>query len=390
MKKLFLLLVLVGLGLLGWTIFQRLQEPAQAGGRGERGPAPVEVARVTVEPLELRRTFSGTLEPRAELVVAPKVGGQLRFLSVDIGDTVHFGQLVAGLDDAELLQEIASHRADSLVAAANLYEARSALTIAARELARVESMRVRGAASETVVDAARADHLAQEARVEVATAHVARAAALLEGTRIRLGYTRVRAEWSGDLQPRLVGERYVDPGTIVPAQRALLSVVELDPITGVIFVTEKDYRFLRVGQAARVTTDAFPGEVFVATIARIAPVFQANSRQARVELAIPNQGWRLKPGMFIRASVVLERVEQAVVVPERALTRRDDVVGVFLVDEAALTVRWRPVEVGIRDGDRVEVVGDPLEGRVVTLGQQLVDDGAPITIPGDADREGTR
>jgi RND family efflux transporter MFP subunit len=161
--------------------------------------------------------------------------------------------------------------------------------------------------------------------------------------------------------------------------------VEIDPITGVFFVTERDYGRLAEGQTVDLATDAYPGETFEGRITRIAPVFKETTRQARVELTVDNAEGRLKPGMFIRATVVLDRVADAVLVPEAALARRNDQTGVFLLAEDGRSVKWRPVTPGIREGDRVQILGDDLSGRVVTLGQQLVDDGSPVVLPGDAE-----
>jgi RND family efflux transporter MFP subunit len=160
--------------------------------------------------------------------------------------------------------------------------------------------------------------------------------------------------------------------------------VEIDPITGVFFVTERDYGRLAEGQTVDLATDAYPGETFDGRITRIAPVFKETTRQARVELTVANAEGRLKPGMFIRATVVLDRVADAVLVPEAALAKRNDKTGVFLLADDGRSVKWRPVTPGIREGDRVQILGDDLSGRVVTLGQQLVDDGSPVVLPADA------
>ena len=100
-------------------------------------------------------------------------------------------------------------------------------------------------------------------------------------------------------------------------------------------------------------------------------------------MIIDNPEHQLKPGMFIRATVALAQVSAATIIPEQALTKRDDRIGVFIVTEDGRSVIWRKVKVGIRGGGRVQVEGEGLTGRVVTLGQQLVDDGAPITIPSE-------
>jgi multidrug efflux pump subunit AcrA (membrane-fusion protein) len=77
---------------------------------------------------------------------------------------------------------------------------------------------------------------------------------------------------------------------------------------------------------------------------------------------------------------MLQRVVDAVIVPELALTRRDDRLGVFLVDPDGKTARWRVIEPGIRQNGRVQVVGGGLSGRVVVLGQQLLDDGSELRV----------
>jgi multidrug efflux pump subunit AcrA (membrane-fusion protein) len=98
-------------------------------------------------------------------------------------------------------------------------------------------------------------------------------------------------------------------------------------------------------------------------------------------MLLPNADHRLKPGMFIRAAIVLDRVDDATVIPAQSLTRRDDQDGIFIVSDDGLTVRWQPVRIGIRADDRVQLLDNNLTGRVVTLGQQMVDDGVSIVIP---------
>jgi RND family efflux transporter MFP subunit len=391
LKKSALLVVLAGtvIGVWLWLGPQR-NRTDKARQEASSQPAPVEVASIERGPMELRRTFSGALEAPGQFVVAPKVSGRVERLTVNLADSVSRGQVVAELDNDEYVQAVAQSRAELAVARANLVEAESALEIAGRELDRVIRLRERGVASEANLDTARANRLAKKARLEVARAEVTRAEASLETARIRLGYTRITADWSGGKGSRVVAERYVDEGQTVSANTPLLRIVELDPVTGVIFATEKDYGKLQPGQGVTLTTDAYPGESFDGRILRIAPVFREATRQARVEISVKNPGHRLKPGMFIRATVVLDRVADAVIVPEQALTSRNNRTGVFLVDDDGRSVVWREVRVGIREGGRVQLLGEELSGRVVTLGQQLVDDGSPIVIPagqGDAAAE---
>lgn len=355
----------------------------------QRAPVPVEVGPVEHGPITLRRTLSGTLEAAAAFVVAPKVGGRLTGLDVDLGDTVTRGQVVAHIDDDEFVQAVTQAEADLAVARADQVEATSALEIAERALKRVESLRGEGVTSESQVDAARAGELAARAHVEVTRARVTRAEAELASARIRLGYSRVTADWSGGDDQRVVAQRWVDEGETVPAGAALLSIVELDPIVGVVFVPERDYARIAVGQTARLVTDTHPGRAFEGRVTRIAPVFRSSTRQARVELEVENADEALKPGMFLRATLDLEHVEEATIVPYDALAERDGRTGLFVLDPDGRTVRWREVEVGVREGARVQVsvassearAGEGLSGKVVTLGQELCDDGATVRVP---------
>ncbi|MFW6054601.1 MAG: efflux RND transporter periplasmic adaptor subunit [Thermodesulfobacteriota bacterium] len=367
-----------------WLVAARLQEEGKPRERTEGSRAvPVEVAEIERGSIELRRTFSGALEATAEFVVAPKVGGRVERLSVDLADRVDRGQNVAQLDNAEYIQSVAQAKADLAVARANRSEAGSALEIAERKLKRIRTLRKRGVASESQLDTAKAEQLAARSRLEVAAAQATRAEASLEAARIRLGYTLVSADWTGGDDQRVVAERFVDEGNTVSANTPLMSIVELDPITGVIFVTERDYARIEPGQKARLATDAFPDEQFAGRVSRIAPVFKEATRQARVELIVENPGHLLKPGMFIRVSLMLDQARDAVIVPETALTRRNDRDGVFVIDEETMTVSWREIVTGIQGQERVQIKSPELSGRVVTLGQQMLDHGTPVSIPSD-------
>jgi RND family efflux transporter MFP subunit len=367
---------------IGWVIFGHFQEPVGSSKSGKASrPVPVEVAQIQRGSIALQRTFSGELEALAEFVVAPKVSGRVERVRVNISDTVKRGQVVAELDNDEYVQAVAQARADLVVARANLSQARSALEIASREFERTESLLKRGIASDSEFDAAKQDQLAKQAQLKVAAAQITKAESSLETANIRLGYTKVTAGWTGGGEHRVVAERYVDEGQTVAANAPLLSIVELHPIVGVVFVTERDYAHLKPGQLVALKTEAFPGELFTGRIERIAPVFRKSTRQARIEMSIDNPQHRLKPGMFIRTTVVLAQVPDATIIPEQALTIRDDKSGVFIVSEGGQSVVWREVTLGIREGHRIQVKGRGISGRVVTLGQQLLKDGSVITIP---------
>ena len=192
-------------------------------------------------------------------------------------------------------------------------------------------------------------------------------------------------DWTDGAEARVVAERHVDDGTMVAANTPLLSVVGLDPLVVAVHVTEQDYGRLHTGQAVSLVTDAYPGEEFSGHVARIAPVFAPESRQARVELEVPNPDGRLRPGMFVRARVVLARVEAAAIVPRAALVSQGDGHAVYVISDGdGDTARLQPVTVGVSDGERVQVDGLEGSARVITLGQAQLHDGAAIVLPESA------
>ena len=368
-----------------WLVFQRLADTAQDSvqQRGLVQPVPVEVAAVEQGRIERQRFFSGTLQAHTEIVLSPKISGRIELLDADLGDTVSRGQVVARLDSDEYVQSVKQAEAELAVARANLAEADSLLKIAERELERIANLRQRGVSSESELDAARADQLARQAHVTVTSAQVTQAQAALESARIRLSYTQVTANWRGGSDQRVVAERFADEGETVGANTPLLRIAELDPIRVVIFVVERDYALLQQGQHASLTTDAYPGDAFFGRITRIAPVFRESTRQARVELRVDNPHLKLKPGMFVRVLVTLEQADSATIIPEQSLAVRAEQRGVFLVNSEDDAVIWRPVTPGIQQGGRIQVVNETFTGRVVVLGQQLLDDGSAITVAGE-------
>ena len=137
------------------------------------------------------------------------------------------------------------------------------------------------------------------------------------------------------------------------------------------------------------TTDAFPGREFAGRIVRIAPLLKETSRQARVEIEIPNSNEDLKPGMFVRVQIQFARQDDAVVVPVAALARREGRQGVFIVDRGNMKADFVPVTLGITEGEIAEVTHPPLSGEVVTMGHHLLEDGGAVRLPGAGGHKGS-
>jgi RND family efflux transporter MFP subunit len=374
------LILLILAGFLGWRIYQTISAK-------EKRPIPQQVGAVAVEVAEVKKTtirdvgvFTGTLLPESQFIAAPKIAGRLEKIFVDIGDRVKHGQLIALLDDAEYVQQVEQARAELEVAAANVEETRSALNLAQREFDRAKALRAKDVVSVSELDVAESQYKSQQAKQKVALAQVAQKEALLKAAKVRLSYTRIEASWQDGDEPRVVGERFVDEGAMLKANDPLVSILDIRSLTAVFHVIERDYARVTKGQMAVVTTDAFPDKTFTGTIARVAPLLKEAARQAKVEIDIPNPGLLLKPGMFVRVQIEFVKHEDATVVPMTSLTKRNHQQGVFLANFQTKKAHFVPVTLGIVSGDWAEVIMPPLSGSVVTVGQQLLEDGSAITL----------
>lgn len=399
MKKLTLIaVVVIGIAAAGWETHRRIVASAEK-------TRPNRSVAVAVEAQPLRKdlirdigVFTGSLVPKSQFVVASKAAGWLRKLLVDIGDPVTRNEVIAVLDDEEFTRQVEQARAEHQVAKANAENGASALDLAKREYERITALREKQIASAAEMDAAAAQYNASQTQLKVTLAQVAQKEAALEGAKLQLSYTQVRAFWEAGDPNRVVGERFVDEGALVQMNQPIVSILENNPLVAVVFVIERDYPKIRIGQQAIITTDAYPGRMFAGSIQRVAPLIRETSRQARVEIVVPNSDHLLKPGMFIRAQVEFATHQNATLAPFSAIVRRSGREGVFLVEEAApgttdsqtpqgpsqgpaSQVRFVPVTTGIVNGEVVEIVEPEISGFVVTLGNHLLEDESRVTLP---------
>ena len=372
--------------LIGWQAYDRATRSSKESSRSDKPSVAVEVTPVLKTTIREIGTFTGTLLPKSQYVVAPKIAGRLEKLFVNIGDPVERGQVIALIDDDEFVQQVDQARAELDVARANTEENTSVLNLARREFERAQSLREKKIVSEAELDAAEAQYKAALARQKVASAQVAQKEAELKTAQVRLGYTRIQASWENGNGPRVVGERFADEGTMMTANTPIVSVIDISALKAVIHVIERDYPRMKPDQPAIIATDAFPDKVFTGKIARIAPLLKETARQARVEIDIPNPDTMLKPGMFVRVNIEFNRHENVTVVPVDSLMKDGDGWILFLIDKEQMRAQRVPVKLGIVDGATAEITEPSISGLVVTVGQHLLDDGAAISLAGEPGR----
>ena len=286
--------------------------------------ALVPVAAIEIQPRDLYRqlSVSGTVEARVRVRVPTRSAGLVETVSVEEGEHVLAGRVLATLDLSE--------------ARAELVRARAEENSARLDFRRASELRDRGAVSASQLDAARV-------ALEVAESE----RALWE---TRVGFATVAAPIAG-----VVSARHVEPGEAVQAQATLFELTALDELVVRVGVSELDVVHLDVGQGLAVHIDALPALELVGTVRRIFPVAESASRQTTVEVALPPEAARLgvRPGFLARVRARVDERLGVLVVPVAAVGADDDGHYVFAIEDGAL-VR-RDIEIGVTRAEWVEV-----------------------------------
>ena len=379
MRKKVIVGLLVGLGaLLAFRLYGALWGQS-AGGPGRGGPGgraqPVEVAQAERTQLAENVSLVGSLRAKEQVDVAPKVGGRLVELRVDLGDTVRAGQLIARLEDGELQQQVRHAEAALQVSQAGVAQREAELENQKLETERHQSLERDGIISSQQAAQVQTQVRVAEAQVQLARAQTVQAEAFLEELRIRLSQTQVFSPIAG-----VVGRRYVDQGALLGANDAIVLVINLVRMVTVVNVPERELVKVQVNDAATVAVDALGGEEMMGRVVRISPLLDAQTRTAEVEIEIANTESRLKAEMFARVDLNLTLQREAVFVPRQALVYRGGEPGVFVVDSEV--ARFQSVLIGVADADRIEAVEGIDPGQlVVTRGANLLQNGDRIQVP---------
>lgn len=321
--------------------------PGAGGKRGGPSAAavPVEVTAVVRRDISSYIETNGTLEAENEVDLVARVTAPVVDLRVEEGMQVEKGQILARLDDSEL-------RARAEISRATLDEAEQVFE-------RAESLKENQLISPEEYDQV-------VTRLETARAQA-------DSDQIQLGYTEIKAPFSG-----LVVTRYIHYAEQVNAGAPLFRVSDFRPLLCPIQIPERDLPKIEVGQPAYLTLEAWPGERFPAKVLRVRPVVDAATGTVRVTLEVETRD-RLRPGMFARVFVETETRSDSMVVPKSALSLES--IGDTLYVAEGDSASRRDVQLGFKEGDSVEVLSGVSEGEmVIVVGQDGLSEGTPIQV----------
>lgn len=390
MFKRILVVILAGglLGLLGLRLYQQLTPAADAPGGpggGFQGGAPallVEAAQPEYRDFERSLEILGELQAQATVEIMSRISGRLKAVLADRGDAVTEGQLLAVVDDEDLVQQI--RRSQAAIEVAHAAVQREAATL---ENLRIQLRRLRQLHEDELISVQDLQDLQSrvavaESQLELARAQVRQAEAGLKELEIQREQTRIYSPLDG-----LVAVRRLEPGALVSPSVSILSVLKVERVKTIVPVPEASLSSIRVGLPATVVVDAFPDRVYSGAVTRISPFLNPETRSADVEIEIPNPEQLLKPGMFARVKLEANLSEKALAIPRSALIQRGEQKGVYLITPD-LTVDFQPIQIGRIQGGFVELEsGLEPDTRIVTTGAQSLNDGDLIRLNGAAEVE---
>ncbi|HEX6315468.1 MAG TPA: efflux RND transporter periplasmic adaptor subunit [Gemmatimonadaceae bacterium] len=280
------------------------------GCRREKQQAlPIETAAVTRRTIVSEATASGQVEPINVIEVKSKSSGQIVEMTVETGSLVNRGQLLIQLDPRDVQQQLAQAVADSVAASARL-----AVSKAQKE--RNDKM-----FADKIITAQ--EYEASQLDYANAVAAMIRARSAVDIADQRVEEARVVAPVAGTIidKPVSLGQVIASATNSASGGTILLKMADLNRVRVRALFNETDIGAVVPGQPATVTVDAFPDRPFGGVVEKIEPsaVVQSSVTMFPVLVTLDNREGLLKPGMNGEVTVLVERREDVLAVPNDAV-----------------------------------------------------------------------
>ena len=355
----------------------------------------VQAATVASKTIQATIDTDAVLYPRDEAAIVPKVVAPIKKFYVQRGSQVRAGQLLAELENQDLVgaltenqggyeQAEASYKSALQSASQDLQVAKEQLDAAQKLYDGRETLYKQGAiAAKDVEDAgialtqARNQYdLAQKAyNLKVAEGQLTAAKGKTVSAQAQLSYTKIVSPMNG-----VVTDRPYYAGETPSSGSPILTVMDLSSVVARAYVSPQQAAELHVGDPASLSPGGgaaeMPGKVTV-----VSPALDPNSTTVQVWVQAPNPGSRLKPGATVSLSIVAKTVKDALVVPmEAILTAPDGTTSVMVIGQDGQAHQTN-VKTGIREGAEVQILsGLHKDEQVVAAGAYGLSDGTKVTV----------
>lgn len=343
-----------------------------AGETAGKGPqkVPVRVAQAVAQDFPLTLETVGRVQASETVTLRARIDGQVAQVLLQEGRPVRAGDVLVRLDDAELKARLAQAEAILARDEAQLANARI-------QLERLEALKTKNYVSDDMLRTARTEAASLAAAVKGSRAAV-------ENARLQLSYTVVRAPFEGR-----IGARVVSPGSAVRANDTVLAVINrLHPVQVAFAVPEKflgRLQPLREGRRMKVeiTADSDDSLRAEGLADFIDNAVDPSSGTIQVKATLPNRDDRLTPGAFVKVSLALATLKNAVTVPTAALQQGGENTTVYVID-VDKKARLRPVHISAQRDDIAAIADGLKAGETVVIdGRLRLTPGATVQVQGD-------
>jgi HlyD family secretion protein len=313
---------------------------------------------------------SGYVVAQRKAAVSSKSTGRLAYLGVEEGSRVKKGQILASLENEDLVASRNQAAAQVKEAQAGLETAQAELTDARLQYQRYKTLVETDLVARQDFDTAVARHDKAQAGVASAKAHIGVARAGLANAEVAVEYTYIRSPFDGVVTTKYaeVGEVVAPFGAAVNARAAVVTMADLDSLMVEVDVAESNLDKVRLGQPCEISLDAIPDRRFSGQVHMIVPTADRTKATVLTKVKFLEFDNRILPEMSAKVAFLsrpLESQERSprLIVPRAALLERDgrtfalvlDGVRVRLVQvkSGAVMGELAEIESGLKEGDRV-------------------------------------
>lgn len=278
------------------------------GESDERQTSP-DTARIERQSLEIRAEASGQIEPLRVVEVKSRVGGELRRITVETGNEVSNGAVIAEIDPRDVKNALDQAEADMELARARVVTAEA-------QRRRAEELTKAGVMSAQDLETKQLDETNAKAQLLKAQTN-------LDLAREKMGDVAIRSPITGTVIEKTVeqGQIIASASGNVSGGTTLVKMADLSIVQARALVDETDIGRVHAGQPAQVTVEAYPGRTFRGSVAKIEPqaVVEQNVTMFPVLVRLENPERLLKPGMNAEVSIEIADRENVIAVPNQAV-----------------------------------------------------------------------
>jgi multidrug efflux pump subunit AcrA (membrane-fusion protein) len=373
---------------------------------------PVETISLHSGSIDRRLNLTGTIISEATVDVLSKVSGILEKIHLEQGDKIKANQVIAMVEREEKEAQVQEAQAaldvlrarwaqmetgarpEEIVQAEQLVcQTKASWETSLDNYTRLKNLKERDFISQQRLDEAMLQVTIKEAEYRSAKekltllkkgarqedrdallAQIRQAEAALRLAQIHLKNTTIRAPISG-----IISKRFLDQGAFVSTSSPIVRIVSMDRVKVLVQVVESELAQLRVGAKSEIYVDAYREEVFKGEVSCISPTVDPESRMADIEIQVINKDHRLKPGMFARVNLVVQRRNEVLLLPKDSLIGESGSPRVFVHENGKALLR--EVSLGLEGDKYVEIVSGLQEGEeVIIAGQYELKDKMHVSV----------